>query len=106
MHVCLLDTGSAGIRMSAELARAAGIPLPDTPSGPDIVVGGGRSQVFETLQTLALRADGHTHRWDAPVSFCDPWPHPFGLLGHLGFFDTFDVIFEGARSRFSIQRAS
>ena len=19
--------------------------------------------------------------WDAPVWFCDPWPHPFGLAG-------------------------
>jgi len=29
--------------------------------------------------------------WDAPVWFCDPWPHPFGLAGLEGFLHHFIV---------------
>jgi hypothetical protein len=29
--------------------------------------------------------------WDAPVWFCDPWPHPFGLAGLEGFLYHFIV---------------
>jgi hypothetical protein len=29
--------------------------------------------------------------WDAPVWFCDPWPHPFGLAGLEGFLHHFLV---------------
>jgi hypothetical protein len=29
--------------------------------------------------------------WDAPVWFCDPWPHPFGLAGLEGFLHYFLV---------------
>jgi hypothetical protein len=28
---------------------------------------------------------------DAPVWFCDPWPHPFGLAGLEGFLRHFTV---------------
>lgn len=41
-------------------------------------------------------------RWVAPVSFCDPWPDPFGLLGLVGFFDAFDVTLQAARQRFAL----
>ena len=29
--------------------------------------------------------------WDAPVWFCEPWPHPFGLAGLEGFLHHFAV---------------
>jgi hypothetical protein len=29
--------------------------------------------------------------WDAPVWFCGPWPHPFGLAGLEGFLHYFVV---------------
>jgi hypothetical protein len=29
--------------------------------------------------------------WDAPVWFCEPWPHPFGLAGLEGFLQHFLV---------------
>jgi hypothetical protein len=29
--------------------------------------------------------------WDAPVWFCDPWLHPFGLAGLEGFLHHFIV---------------
>ena len=37
-------------------------------------------------------ADGTSEfSWDAPVWFCDPWPHPFGLAGLEGFLHHFLV---------------
>ncbi len=39
-----------------------------------------------------LVTDGeHSHEWNAPVWFCDPWTPSFGLLGLTGFFDQFEV---------------
>lgn len=38
-----------------------------------------------------VRLDLADHAWVAPVSFCDPWPAPFGLLGQEGFLRFFDV---------------
>ena len=32
------------------------------------------------------------------VCFCDPWPHPYGLLGLDGFLDRFDVLLQGRDS--------
>jgi hypothetical protein len=29
--------------------------------------------------------------WDAPVWFCEPWPHPFGRAGLEGFLHHFVV---------------
>ena len=31
------------------------------------------------------------HRYDAPVTFCDPWPFPFNVLGQEGFLRYFRV---------------
>ncbi len=99
---CLVDTGAAGIRLSAELARAIGVPLPGAPTAPDVIVGGTRSQVFEVRRRLSVMVDGRPLAWDALVSFCDPWPHPFGLLGQTGFFDAFDVLIQGRERRFEL----
>src|ERR1022692_4655194 len=62
---CLLDTGALRTRMSAELAPLAGIELHD--------------------------AAAEEFFWAAPVWFCDPWPHPFGLAGLEGFLHHFVV---------------
>lgn len=101
-QTCLLDTGAGAIRMSADLARAAGVDLPAVPTGPDLIVGGIRSQRFTVdLQLTVLLPAGPT-TWRTEVSFCHPWPHPFGLLGLRGFFDRFDVLLQGAERRFSV----
>lgn len=101
-QTCLLDTGAAGVRLSAELARAVGVALPDAPNEPDLVVGAVRSQVFQVERRLTVQLDGTPVAWNASVSFCDPWPHPFGLLGLAGFFDTFDVLIQGRDHRFGL----
>ena len=101
-QTCQLDTGAAGVRMSAELARAVGVALPDTPNEPDLIVGAVRSQVFRVRRRLSVELDGVPVAWTAPVSFCDPWPHPFGLLGLAGFFDAFDVLVQGREQEFEL----
>jgi hypothetical protein len=87
---CLLDSGALRTRMSAELAPLAGIDLTGGLT-EKLYVGG-----METTGTMArvnlTVADGtDEHSWDAPVWFCDPWPHPFGLAGLEGFLHYFAV---------------
>lgn len=101
-QTCLIDTGAGGIRLSAALGRAAGIALPDDPTGPDVIAGAVRSQVFSLSHRLTLQLDDGVVSWDAIVSFCDPWPHPFGLLGHSGFLDVFDVLMQARYRRFTL----
>lgn len=103
-QTCLVDTGAAGVRLSADLGRAAGVVLPDRPNRQDLVVGAVRSQVYAVETSLAVRLPEGPATWSAEVAFCDPWPHPFGLLGLRGFFDAFDVVVRGREEVFSIVR--
>lgn len=87
---CLLDTGALRTRLSAELAPLAGIEL-DGALSEEFYVG-----VVKTIGALAriglTVTDGTDEfSWDAPVWFCDPWPHPFGLAGLEGFLHYFLV---------------
>jgi hypothetical protein len=87
---CLLDSGALRTRMSAELAPLAGIELTGALT-EKFYVGG-----LETAGTLVrvnlTMTDGTDEFfWDAPVWFCDPWPHPFGLAGLEGFLHHFIV---------------
>jgi hypothetical protein len=40
---------------------------------------------------LTVTVGSSEFSWDAPVWFCDPWPHPFGLAGPEGFLHHFTV---------------
>jgi len=87
---CLLDTGALRTRMSAELAPLAGVELDDALTEEFWVAG------LKTVGTMArvrltLSDDADQFTWDAPVWFCDPWPHPFGLAGREGFLHHFVV---------------
>jgi hypothetical protein len=44
-----------------------------------------------------MKAGGEEHEWDAPVSFCTPWPFGFQLLGLDGFFRHFRVTISAYR---------
>jgi hypothetical protein len=85
-QLCLVDTGSTANRFGAWLADATGIDLTGAPTN-EVVVGG--------LTTLARHARAHLTiagvRYDAPVTFCDPWPFAFNLLGQEGFLRFFRV---------------
>jgi hypothetical protein len=40
---------------------------------------------------------------DAPVWFCDPWPHPFGLAGLEGFLHHFLVTISACNGYLDIE---
>ena len=70
--------------MSAELARLAGIELSGAPT-EEFCIGGLKTVGAVARVNLTLTDGSGEFSWDAPVWFCDPWPHPFGLAGLEGF---------------------
>jgi len=85
-QLCLVDTGSTTNRFGAWLAEAVGIDLAGLPSNT-LHIGG--AIVTATHGRAELTIAGR--RYDAPVSFCEPWPFAFNLLGQEGFFRFFRV---------------
>jgi hypothetical protein len=85
-QLCLVDTGSTANRFGAWLADATGIDLAGALE-TKIYVGG--------VATLARHARADLTigglRYDAPITFCDPWPFAFNLLGQEGFLRFFRV---------------
>jgi hypothetical protein len=87
---CLLDTGAPRTRMSAELAPLAGVELDNAPT-EEFYVAGLKTVGALARVTLTVTDETNAYSWDAPVWFCDPWPHPFGLAGLEGFLHHFLV---------------
>ena len=87
---CLLDTGALRTRMSAEIAPLAGIELTGDLT-EEFYVGGVKTVGELARVTLTVTDGTDEFSWDAPVWFCDPWPHPFGLAGLEGFLHHFVV---------------
>jgi hypothetical protein len=87
---CLLDTGALRTRMSAELAPLAGIELSGALT-EDFFIGGLKTAGALAHVNLTVTDGADEFSWDAPVWFCDPWPHPFGLAGLEGFLHHFIV---------------
>jgi hypothetical protein len=87
---CLLDTGALRTRMSAELAPLAGIELSGAVT-EDFFIGGLKTAGALARVNLTVTDGADEFSWDAPVWFCDPWPHPFGLAGLEGFLHHFIV---------------
>ena len=100
---CLLDTGALRTRMSAELAPLAGVDLDDALTEQFWVAG------LKTVGTMArvrlTVTDGADQfSWDAPVWFCDPWLHPFGLAGLEGFLHHFVVTIRAYDGHLDLER--
>jgi hypothetical protein len=87
---CLLDTGALRTRMSAELAPLAGVEL-DNALTEEFYVAGLKTVGAMARVDLTVTDGTDDFSWDAPVWFCDPWPHPFGLAGLEGFLHHFLV---------------
>lgn len=51
----------------------------------EFYVGGVKTVGTLARVALTVTRDTDEFSWDAPVWFCDPWPHPFGLAGLEGF---------------------
>ena len=76
--------------MNAEFAPLAGVELDGAPTEHFFV--GGLKTVGALARVNLTVTDGTDEfSWDAPVWFCDPWPHPFGLAGLEGFLHHFTV---------------
>lgn len=92
--LCLLDSGAIANRIGAELAELAGVSLDSPLAVDEIAVAGVRT----TGRCVRVDLTVASHRFDAPVWFCDPWPFAFGLLGQEGFFRSFRVTFCAAQN--------
>ncbi|MGH9200778.1 MAG: hypothetical protein ACRD2A_06040 [Vicinamibacterales bacterium] len=87
--LCIIDSGANKNRFGVDIARAAGIDLPQPDAGK-LAVGGERDITMYTVGGLQLAIGDMT--WNADVTFCDPWPEDFpNLLGVEGFFRHFRV---------------
>ena len=95
---CLVDTGSTQNRFAGWLAEATGIDLTDAPES-EIAVGGGLTKARHARADLTIAGI----RYDAPVTFCDPWPFAFHLLGQEGFLRFFRVEICAAQSWLEIE---
>lgn len=82
----LADTGSLHNRFGMWLAELAGV---DLTGGDEVELGVGGGVTHGVTVTTRLQLGEVA--WEAPVTFCDPWPFGFGLLGQEGFFRWFDV---------------
>jgi hypothetical protein len=87
---CLLDTGALRTRMSAEFAPLAGIDLSGALT-EEFFIGGHKTVGALARVSLTVTDGADEFSWDAPVWFCEPWPHPFGLAGLEGFLHHFLV---------------
>ena len=85
-QLCLVDTGSTANRFGAWLAQETGIDLTGAPES-DVYIGGVRTTARHARADLTIAG----RRYDAPVSFCNPWPFAFNLLGQEGFLRFFRV---------------
>jgi hypothetical protein len=91
-QLCLVDTGATTNRFGAWLAEATGIDLSGAPTSK-LVVGGVTTSARHARADLTIAGV----RYDAPVTFCDPWPFAFSLLGQEGFLRFFRVTICAAR---------
>jgi hypothetical protein len=83
---CLVDTGATTNRFGVWLADTVGIDLTGAVQ-EEVLVGGVRTIASHARANLTVAGV----RYDAPVTFCDPWPFPFNLLGQEGFLRYFRV---------------
>jgi hypothetical protein len=79
-QLCLVDTGSTHNRFGAWLAGAVGIDLGGI-EPVQVALGGGLTTARHARAELTIAGI----RYDAPVTFCDPWPYAFHFLGQEGF---------------------
>jgi hypothetical protein len=95
---CLLDTGAVHNRFGSWVAQVLGIESEEG-QRQRLAVGG----VVVDAVTVPLRLSVGEFTWQAPVSFCDPWPFGFNLLGQEGFFRFFRVTLAAARYTVEIE---
>lgn len=91
--------------MGRHVAQLAGLDLAQAPA-TRVGVGGDVLEGHVAEVGLEITHGGTSHRWEAPVWFCDPWRPSFGLLGLTGFFDHFVVTIAAYEEWFSLEPAA
>ncbi len=89
--LALCDTGALHNRFASWVADEIGLDLLGVE--PEAIGVGGQHLLARTA-TIVLRVG--EHEWEAPVSFCEPWPWDYQLLGQEGFFRWFEVTVRAA----------
>jgi Aspartyl protease len=89
--LALVDTGALYNRFGAWVADSLNIDLDGVPVAH---IGLGGHTIAARTVIVSLTIGGYT--WEAPVSFCDPWPFAFHLLGQEGFLRWFTVMINAA----------
>jgi hypothetical protein len=97
-QLCLVDTGSTHNRFGAWLAEATGLDLTQVPE-TDLAVGGVLTKARHARADLTIAGV----RYDAPVTFCEPWPFAFHLLGQEGFLRFFRLEVCAAQSWLEVE---
>jgi hypothetical protein len=95
--LCLVDTGSIHNLFATWVGEAAGVDLANAEVGRIAVAG---SIVVARTVTCTMRIGDFT--WDAPVSFCDPWPFDFHIAGQLGFLRWFRIVLDAVDETFEV----
>lgn len=89
--LALCDTGALHNRFAGWVADLIGLDLEGV-EGEAIGVGG--QHLLARTAVVSLRIGDV--EWEAPVSFCAPWPWDYQLLGQEGFFRWFEVAVRAA----------
>lgn len=89
--LALCDTGTLHNRFGFWVAELIGLEVGDI--APEAIGVGGQHLLARTA-VVTLEIDGFG--WEAPVSFCEPWPWSYQLLGQEGFFRWFEVLVRAA----------
>jgi Aspartyl protease len=97
-QLCLVDTAATTNRFGSWLAEAIGVDLSAAPQST-VTVGGLRATARHSRVDLTIAGV----RYNAPVTFCDPWPFAFNLLGQEGFLRFFRVTLCAADSWLEIE---
>jgi hypothetical protein len=98
-QLCLIDTGSLRNRFAFWLADACGVDLTGAPR-TELAIGGFVTTGYDGRIDLTVGDE----RFDAAVSFCDPWPLAFNLLGQEGFLRAFRLTMSARESWLELER--
>lgn len=89
--VALCDTGALYNRFAGWVADLIGLDLAGVETE---AIGVGGQHLIARTTHVSLRIG--EFEWEAPVSFCEPWPWDYQLLGQEGFFRWFEVTVRAA----------
>ena len=99
----LIDSGSVWTIMGTKYADALGLDYANAPRVEIIGLGNTRSVGYEVDLRLVLKAANYA--WDSKITVSPAVDaFPFILLGHVGFFDHFDVTLQTRYRHFHIIR--